>query len=257
MQKNFTCYLTLTASISGMTFLFLNAVYGHYVSIRLKMIGTMSVIFAIFVVTTGFVEVDTDKWQYHFFLMTMAMVVIINSKLKRHFKYLWWIQILLFFTVSSAVMSGALFGLAGVFPSEYMTAVVSGQALGGIFTALAFILAMTFGASAKTTAFLYFSIGIFIVFLSIITYMIMERQKFFKFYFHKNPKDLVTTSKSGITLKPNFMEVFGKIYVYSISLATVFAVTLSVYPAVTELVVSVGTIENETHVWNGKLFFNT
>lgn len=234
MQKNFTCDLTLTASISGMTFLFLNAVYGHYVSLRLKMIGTMTVIFLIFVVTTGFVEVDTDKWQHQFFLMTMAMVVVIN--------------------ISSAVMSGALFGMAGLFPSEYMTAVVSGQALGGIFTALAFILAMTFGASAKTTAFLYFSIGIFIVFLSIVTYMIMERQKFFKFYFHKNPNDLVSTSKSGITLKPNFMEVFGKIYVYSISLATVFAVTLAVYPAVTELVISVGTVPNEQHIWNDKYF---
>ncbi|XP_055837152.1 equilibrative nucleoside transporter 1 [Episyrphus balteatus] len=231
MQKNFTCDLTLTASLAGMTFLFLNAVYGHYVSLRLKMLGTMIVIFLVFIMTTAFVEVDTDTWQSQFFMMTMGMVVVIN--------------------ISSAVMSGGLFGMAGIFPSEYMTAVVSGQALGGIFTALAFILALTFGASAKTTAFLYFSIGIFIVFLSIVTYMIMERQKFFKYYINKNAGD-PSTPKSGLALKPNFKEVFGKVYMYSISLCTVFAVTLSVYPAVTELVQSEGA--GKKHIWNDIYF---
>ncbi|XP_055921670.1 equilibrative nucleoside transporter 2 [Eupeodes corollae] len=231
MQKNFTCYLTLTASLAGMTFLLLNAVYGHHVSQRLKMLGTMIVIFLVFIMTTAFVEVDTDKWQHQFFLMTMAMVVVIN--------------------ISSAVMSGGLFGMAGIFTSEYMTAVVSGQALGGIFTALAFILALTFGASAKTTAFLYFSIGIFIVFLSIVTYMIMEHQKFFKYHMNKNVND-PARPKSGLVLKPNFMEVFGKVYVYSICICTVFAMTLSVYPAVTQLVLSENA--GKKHLWNDVYF---
>lgn len=236
MQKNFTCDLTMTASLAGMTFLFLNAIYGHYVSLRLKMLGTMIVIFLIFIMTTAFVEVDTDTWQHQFFLITMAMVVVIN--------------------ISSAVMSGGLFGLAGVFPSEYMTAVVSGQALGGIFTALAFILALAYGASPKTTAFLYFSIGILIVFLSIVTYMIMERQKFFKFYINKNTDDPNIPKSSGLVLKPNFMEVFGKVYMYSISLTTVFTVTLSVYPAVTELVKSqyADTTGKHQHLWNDIYF---
>lgn len=231
MQKNFTCDLTLTASLAGMTFLFLNAVYGHYVALRLKMLGTMIVIFLVFIMTTAFVEVDTDKWQHQFFLMTMGMVVVIN--------------------ISSAVMSGGLFGMAGVFPSEYMTAVVSGQALGGIFTALAFILALAYAASPQTTAFLYFSIGIFIVFLSIVTYIIMERQKFFKFYINRNANDL-GKPKSGLVLKPNFKEVFGKVYMYSICLATVFTVTLSVYPAVTELVQSEGA--GKKRLWNDTYF---
>lgn len=53
------------------------------------------------------------------------------------------------FPVATAILSGGLFGISGLFPSEYITAVVSGQALGGIFAALAEIISLTFGASVR------------------------------------------------------------------------------------------------------------
>ncbi|XP_017470402.1 PREDICTED: equilibrative nucleoside transporter 1 isoform X2 [Rhagoletis zephyria] len=102
MQKSFTSDLTLAASISGTTFLILNAVYGHCISLKVKMLGALFMILGIFIVTASFVEVNTDQWQEQFFLITLLTVVIIN--------------------VSSAVMSGGVFGVAGLFPSHYMTA---------------------------------------------------------------------------------------------------------------------------------------
>lgn len=80
LQKSFTCDLALTATISGTTFLLLNAVYGHYVSLRAKMLGTLFTILVLFGITTGFVEVNTDKWQEQFFLITLIIVVILNSE---------------------------------------------------------------------------------------------------------------------------------------------------------------------------------
>lgn len=80
MQKSFSCDLTLTASISGTTFLILNAIYGHKFSMRLKMFGTLSVILIVFIITTAFVEVNTDNWQEQFFLITLFTVVIINGE---------------------------------------------------------------------------------------------------------------------------------------------------------------------------------
>lgn len=80
LQKSFTCDLTLTATISGTTFLLLNAVYGHHVSLRTKMLGTLLTILVLFGITTGFVEVNTDRWQEQFFLITLIIVVILNSE---------------------------------------------------------------------------------------------------------------------------------------------------------------------------------
>lgn len=80
MQKSFTSDLTVTASTAGTVFLILNAVYGHYVSLGFKMVGNLIIILALFIVTTAFVEINTDSWQEGFFTVTMVTVVILNSK---------------------------------------------------------------------------------------------------------------------------------------------------------------------------------
>ena len=155
-------------------------------------------------------------------------------------------------------MSGGLFGIAGLFPSEYMTAVVSGQALGGIFTALTFLIVLTFGAAPNVTAFIYFIIGSILVLFSIICYAIMERRSFFKYYVEGGDKfkivyDNPTHSRTvdrGVPLEPNVREVFSKIYVHAVSVCILYTTTLSVYPSVTILMQS----EDYGHgkAWNGK-----
>ncbi|XP_067622676.1 equilibrative nucleoside transporter 1 [Eurosta solidaginis] len=251
MQKSFTCDLTLTASISGTTFLILNAIYGHLVSLNVKILGTLFTILGIFIVTTSFVEVNTDQWQEQFFLITLLTVVIIN--------------------ISSATMSGGIFGVAGLFPSLYMTALVSGQALGGIISSLAFIFVLAFGAAPSVTAFIYFIIATVTILLSIICYAIMSHQPFFIYYFEGGDKyeilaDTPSHSRSAdvaIQLEPNIKEVFGKIFVESVNICLLFATTLSVYPGVTVLMQS----ENygKGYAWNdiyympvvNYLFFNS
>ncbi|XP_075154080.1 equilibrative nucleoside transporter 1 [Haematobia irritans] len=226
MQKSFSCDLTLTASISGTTFLILHAIYGQKVSLRLRMLGTLFVILLIFIVTACLVEVNTDKWQEQFFLITLFTVVIIN--------------------ICSATMGGAVFGIAGLFPSEYMTAVVSGQALGGIFTALTFLVVLAFGAAPNVTAFIFFSIGITLILLNIICYAVVERKDFFKYYVEGGDKfkiiyDDPTHSRTidrGVALEPNIREVFSKIYVHAVTILLLYTTTLSVYPSVTILMQS-------------------
>ena len=58
-------------------------------------------------------QVDTDSWQHTFLLVTLASVVVIN--------------------INAAIFQGGILGVAGKFPPEYMGAVFSGQAVGGIF----------------------------------------------------------------------------------------------------------------------------
>ncbi|CAD6998834.1 unnamed protein product [Ceratitis capitata] len=251
MQKSFTCDLTLAASISGTTFLILNAIYGHLVSLKVKMLSTLFTILGIFIITTSFVEVNTDHWQEQFFLITLFTVVIIN--------------------ICSATMSGGIFGVAGLFPSHYMTALVSGQALGGILSALAFIFVLAFGAAPNVTALIYFIIGSILILLSIICYLIMSRHPFFKYYIEGGDKfkilaDTPSHSRSvdsGVDLEPNIKEVFGKIFVEAVNICLLFATTLSVYPAVTVLMQS--EYYGKGYAWNdiyympvvNYLFFNS
>lgn len=76
------------------------------------MIGSMIVVLILFVMTTAFVEINTDAYQDLFFEFTLTTVFVIN--------------------IFSAILTGGLFGIAGMFSSEYITAVIGGQALGGM-----------------------------------------------------------------------------------------------------------------------------
>ncbi|XP_055386428.1 equilibrative nucleoside transporter 3 [Condylostylus longicornis] len=234
-QKSFESDITVTASMSGTLFLILNTIYGYLFSIKLKMIGCLTIILAFFVITTAFIEVNTDNWQAGFFALTIGTVININ--------------------IFSAIFSGALFGIAGLFPSEYMTAVVSGQALGGILTALAFIVTLAFGASIKTTAFAYFVLGNIIILLSIIFYIIMSRTQFFNYYLYEKSEPLIPydpNDSNNAVLIPNIKQVFHKIYIYALIIFLVFSTSLCVYPSVTVLVRS--QYHGNGKAWNNLYF---
>lgn len=68
------------------------------------------------------------------------------------------------FSVCSAIFGGSVFGVVGKFSPVYITAVIGGQALGGIFAALAQIASLAIGASSTHSALVYFIIGIYIFF---------------------------------------------------------------------------------------------
>uniref|UniRef100_A0A1B0FLY3 Equilibrative nucleoside transporter 1 n=1 Tax=Glossina morsitans morsitans TaxID=37546 RepID=A0A1B0FLY3_GLOMM len=224
MQKSFACYLTITASISGTSFLILNAIYGQRVSARLKILGTLCVILVLFAVTTAFVEVNTDAWQERFFALTLFIVIILN--------------------VCSATMSGGVFGVAGLFPSEYMTAMVSGQALGGILTALTFIIVLALGAGDPTiTAFSFFIVGSVLILLNIVCYAIMENKPFFQYYLDVEENIRAPYMVNGVIGEDTAVQlcvqtVLSKIYVHAVTVCILFATTLSVYPSITILVQS-------------------
>lgn len=151
-------------------------------------------------------------------------------------------------------------GISGLFPSEYITAVVSGQALGGIFAALAEILSLTFGASPTTSALVYFMIGNVVMCISIATYVYMSRTKFFRYYTierlahiqavqEHSSSALLRGTAAAAALEPSFSKVLRKIWIYGFAEWFVFVVTLCVYPSVTVLVSSQN--HGSGHPWNG------
>uniref|UniRef100_A0A182U796 Equilibrative nucleoside transporter n=2 Tax=Anopheles melas TaxID=34690 RepID=A0A182U796_9DIPT len=235
-QLEFQSDLSIAAAVPGTVFLILNACAGHKVPLHVRMNGSLVLMLLIMIGTTALVRVDTDQWQDAFFNLTMLSVVVINS--------------------FSAILTGGLFGIAGQFSAHYMTAAVSGQALGGIFSAVADIIALTFASNPSTTAFVFFIVGCAVLLLSLFAYIVMSKTLFFKYY--TSSKTLMKSSLEAdpaaravcARLEPRFPVVLRKIWIYGFSEWLVFVTTLSIYPAVTVLVGS----QHHGRPWNDVYF---
>lgn len=238
IQATFISDLSFAASIPNTMFLIINAFIGHKISLNLRMNGSILVVMVVFLFNTALVKVNTDQWQDTFFDVTIVSVVVMN--------------------IATAILTGGLFGICGLFPSEYMTAVVSGQALGGVFTAIAEIVVITFSANESRSAFIFFIIGNVLLALSLIVYLILPRTKHFRYYtvdkwsMRKLRSEQHSNDTVPIQVEPNFKNVLNKIWMYGFAEWLVFAVTLSVYPAVTVLVNS--EAHGNGHPWNDIYF---
>lgn len=235
IQATFTSDLTFAASVPNTIVLIINAFFGHRIPLNIRINGSLILVLIFFMMNTALIEVNTDQWQDKFFDFTIFSVIIMN--------------------ISTAILSGGLFGISGLFTSEYVTAVISGQALGGVFTAIVEIITLTFGVSAKTAAFVFFMIGNVILVVSLVAYIAMAKTEFFKYYTVERlalVKEQEERRSGHVEVEPSFRHVLNRIWLYGFTEWMVFAVTISVYPAVTVLINSQS--HGNGHPWNDIYF---
>ncbi|XP_072938970.1 equilibrative nucleoside transporter 3 [Epargyreus clarus] len=213
-QAEFTSYLNVATAIPNLIFLILNSFYGHLVSVKSRLQGSLIVVTLSFLVTTSLVQVNTDDWQNTFFIVTLVSVVIM--------------------TAASAVFIGSLVGIASRFSKEYMAAVVSGQSLGGIIAAIAQIISLAFKISPLHSALIYFCIADIMVISSLASYVLLYRIDFFTYHILRGCGGMAVNRHREVSM----IAVLKKIWVYAFSIFAVFAISMSVYPAVTVLVES-------------------
>lgn len=72
-------------------------------------------------------------------------------------------------------MQSGLFGIVGRFPAKYITASVSGQALGGVLAAVAEIVSLWVGASPVRSALVYFIMADIFIFISVLAFLVLTR----------------------------------------------------------------------------------
>ncbi|XP_059488006.1 equilibrative nucleoside transporter 3 [Neocloeon triangulifer] len=224
LQAEFTSYLSLAANVPNTVFMILGALYGKRIPLKLRMIGSLALILVLFLVTTSLVYVNTDTWQQSFFILTLATVVILN--------------------VGTAIMNLGLYGIVGSFPHRYITAVVGGQALGGVFAALANIVSIWLGASPQSSALAYFLVADIVLATSVIAYLALSSSPFFKFYMglrHQNVPFSPTDDGDSNVLPSDisFRRIQKKIWVHCFSILMVFVVTIGAFPGITVLINSV------------------
>ncbi|XP_012217468.1 equilibrative nucleoside transporter 1 isoform X2 [Linepithema humile] len=237
LQASFTSYLSVASALPNTLFLIINAFISKRISLTIRMVGSQCTILLLFILTTTFVEMDTDKWQNAFLIVTLTTVALVNA--------------------ASAIFGGSLMGVVGKFSPKYITAMSGGQALGGIFTALAEICSLWIGASPVLSGLVYFIIGDTMLLLSLIAYIVLERAPFFKHHMIEKVPDCLESDYSisgevsfSADRSVSYTRIIKRIWHYGVSIFLVFFISLAVYPAVTVLVES----QYKGHAWNDIYF---
>ena len=78
LQKAFGGYLAVASMVPNVTFLILNAFFGHRFKTQPRLIVSLIFVIIVFAFTSVMVMVDTDTWQSEFLTLTLVSVVFIN-----------------------------------------------------------------------------------------------------------------------------------------------------------------------------------
>lgn len=158
------------------------------------------------------------------------------------------------------MICGAIFSLAALFPSHYMTPIVSGQAFGGIISALIYILIIAFRASPTETALVYFIIASVLALISMLCYLILEKSSFFRYFSNMGVNNNTTQiseetdnipSNNSQSTECSAVSILHKIYTHAASICLLYTITVSIYPSVAILMQSIEYGHGK--LWNGKL----
>ncbi|XP_044001864.1 equilibrative nucleoside transporter 3-like [Aphidius gifuensis] len=238
LQASFTSYLNVASAVPSLCFLILNAFLCDWISMKTRMITSQLMILLLFLLTTSFVKINTDKWQDDFLIITLVTVAIVSAL--------------------SSIFGGTLFGIVGRFSPKYITAMSGGQALSGIVTTIVAITSIWIGASPVISGLVYFAIGDVVILCSFIAYLFLDKQEFFKYHMKEDmciqqPNFSLNNEVSFVEgHRVSFKKILIKIWPYGFSMFMVFFVSMSVYPAVTVLVESQD--KGKHNPWNDVYF---
>lgn len=140
----------------------------------------------------------------------------------------------------------SVFEIVAKFPPKYLAAILSGQAICGIFAALVQIFSLGIGASSQISGLVYFLIGLLFVFLTLGLFVgSLYKSRYFQHHLSKQSEDQIPK-----VTKSEIFEVLNNIKYYLIAMLFVTGSTAMVYPGLAALTVSMQ--KGNGNKWNGK-----
>nr|XP_040041470.1 equilibrative nucleoside transporter 1-like [Gasterosteus aculeatus aculeatus]XP_040041471.1 equilibrative nucleoside transporter 1-like [Gasterosteus aculeatus aculeatus] len=223
LEAKFNNVMTLCSMLPLLLCTCLNSFLHSLIPQRLRVMGSLLIIMFVFIATALLVKLPLEPLP--FFSVTMVKIIVINS--------------------FGAVLQGSLFGMAALLPASYTTPIMSGQGLAGTFAAFAMICAIASGAKLEDAAFGYFITACFVVFLSVLSYILLPKLSFFQFYQERdrtqepeeeNSVNLMNRGKAADQdMKQNIsmINIFKKIWQLALLVCFTFTVTIGTFPAIT------------------------
>uniref|UniRef100_A0A146WTV5 Equilibrative nucleoside transporter 1 n=1 Tax=Fundulus heteroclitus TaxID=8078 RepID=A0A146WTV5_FUNHE len=233
LESKFNNVMTLCAMVPLLIFTCLNSFLHQRIPQKLRISGSLTAIFVVFMLTAILVKVEMEPLP--FFTLTMIKIVCINS--------------------FGAILQSSLFGLTGILPASYTTPIMSGQGLAGTFAAFSMICALATGSELQDSAFGYFITACVVILLAIASYFMLPKMEFFQYYMESNrsgpsadeenkmdllKKENQEANPSGMNLTEeetsagrSVFNIFKQIWVTALSVCFIFTVTIGTFPAVT------------------------
>ena len=167
----------------------------------------------------------------------------------------------LLMTICSATFSSGLIGMAGGLHTSCMGLVLRSQSFGGVFISAVVIVLISIPANLDTITKGFFNLALLFNVVAFLSLVYMVNSKYVRQYSIlcsttpcPESEPLLPPPPLPPDKKRSLMEIAKRIKIQLVTIFLVFTVTISCFPVLTDLVVSVGGAVNDGGTWE-KIFF--
>ncbi|KGL83435.1 Equilibrative nucleoside transporter 3, partial [Tinamus guttatus] len=158
LRDFFESYISIASTLPSVLCLVGNFLLLNRVPASVRILSSLFVMLAVFLVITVLVKVDTSAWTTGFFAVTIVCVVVVSG--------------------ASTVFSSSIFGLTSRFPMKNSQALISGQAMGGTLSAVASVIDLAAAADVTDSALAYFLTADIFIVVCIMVYLLLPRLEY-------------------------------------------------------------------------------
>lgn len=225
LSDYFESYLAIASAVPSVLCLILNYLLINRLSPDVRILCSLCVILAVFIVTTVMVKVDVSGCTSQFFSGTLASVALVSG--------------------ASNVFSGSVFGISGHFPMRISQALISGQAMGGTLSAVASVVDLAVAKDVTDSALVYFLTADLFILLCIFMYLLLPKLAYSRHYMltgtcggpgalseGHQPRVEADTQGAPASSVPPLRPILAKTWVLGLCVFYVFYVSIMVFPAV-------------------------
>ncbi|NXA05809.1 S29A3 protein, partial [Sapayoa aenigma] len=252
LQDYFESYISIASTVPSVLCLIGNFLLVNKVPASVRILCSLFIMLAVFLVITVLVKVDTSAWTTWFFALTVGCVAVVSS--------------------ASTVFSSSIFGLSSCFPMRNLQALISGQAMGGTISAVASVIDLAAAADVTDSALAYFLTADIFIVVCIVVYLLLPRLKYSRYYLSSRespslatvPPDSSaedeaepggTTDSSFLTRNasiPPLRPILQKTALLGCCLFYVFFVSVIIFPSLSSNIESVS--KSSGSLWSTKYF---
>jgi len=238
LQVDFTSYMVITCMIPTVTVPFINAAVGHRFKTTPRLIVSLVVLTALLSFHLAMASIDTDGWQRIFLFVTLFTVFLFGTFI--------------------AVFISGFTGIAGCFPRDYMIALLRGQSLCAVFSAMANIVLLTVNTDDLSVAFYCFSLTILLHLAAFFALAGVTKTAFYK---HHAAGPAPTQEEEQPLLGPatdphpiKLTSVAWNIRVEMVTIFLLYMITMACHPGLTVLIEATGLHNGSATSWE-KVYF--
>ncbi|XP_034148236.1 equilibrative nucleoside transporter 3 [Esox lucius] len=232
----FESYLAIASTLPSVLCLLLNYLLVNRLSPAVRILSSLVIILAVFIVTTVMVKVNTSGCLEEFFFGTLASVALVSG--------------------ASNLFSGSVFGISGHFPMRISQALISGQAMGGTLSAVASIVDLAAAEDVTDSALAYFLTADVFILLCIFMYLLLPKLAYSRHYMlalecssrrdalpetcsDADSQEGAPVGTESSTSIPPLKPILQKTWLLGFCVFYVFFISIMVFPAVSSGIQSV------------------